>query len=105
MTASLATVAPLDCIADELARVQCNIRVLTELLGYEESRMENFLFRWATNSLHLSEGLDMDAAERELEARVRNARRRIDALLNQMDFGAIRALDARLMQLVEDSGK
>lgn len=104
MPNDLATVAPLDCIADELARVQCNLRILTELLGYEEHRFEDFVFKVATRSLELSEGLDADEAEQSLEERVRNAHYRIDALLNQCDFDAIRALDQRLIRLIAESG-
>lgn len=101
---NLATLPPADCIADEMARVQCSLTLLIEFFKYPgpepEAYLEQGIFKIATRSLEISEGLSPDAAEIELEARVRNSRRRIHALLNQCDFGAIRHLDKVLQQKV-----
>lgn len=100
----LARVAPVDCIADDLARVQCNLTLLIEFYKYPgpepEAYLEQGIFKIATRSLEISEGLDADEAEAELERRVRNSKRRIYALLNQCEFSAIRHLDKVLQQKI-----
>lgn len=100
----LARIAPADCIADDMARVQCSLTLLIEFLKYPgpepEAYLEQGIFKIATRSLEISEGLSADAAEVELERRVRNSKRRIHALLNQCEFSAIRHLDKVLQQKI-----
>ena len=100
----IARLAPADCIADEMARVQCSLTLLIEFYKYPgpepEAYLEQGIFKIATRSLEISEGLDADEAEAELERRVRNSKRRIHALLNQCEFSAIRHLDKVLQQKI-----
>lgn len=97
----LALLPEADCIADELGRVQANLRVLVKVLGHEQSRVEAFVFRIAARDLELTEELEPAYAASELEERVARAKNRIHALLNECSFEAIRALDTRLNQQVE----
>lgn len=97
----LTLVDPHDCILDALAVAQANISILGDR-GMPESRFERFAFNLAKRSLELEQGMTPADAEEMLLDVAEKSRHPLHALLNQMSFGAIRALAKKTTELIEE---
>lgn len=100
MTANLAPIPGPDRIDGELALVQANLTILSNLLGYSPERIERFVFLMAVRDMERHEGLAPAVATIELEQRIARAKNRTHALLNEFSFEGIREIDARLQAQV-----